>query len=252
MHIGVLDWGIGGLDFTAKLLQARPGIALTYWSDSGSVPYGKLVRAALAERVAAVTGVLQQRGVTHVVVACNAASTVLSEPVVTAGGLVCTGVIEPAIAAAVALPARVFGVIGGQRTIHSGIYRRALLAAGRRVCQRVAQPLSAAVERGDLDSPQLRTTLWQILQPLRGVDALILACTHYTALRPQIVAMLPQVQIVDPAAATLDDVLHAWPVAQATNTRPPSYLTTGDPEAMRAAAWAAFACRLPVVTRTTL
>jgi glutamate racemase len=252
VRVAVLDWGIGGVDFYARLRAAHPRVPVIYWSDAGTTPYGKLGRDALAARVAAVADELRARGATHLVVACNAASTVLDHPRLrarVAAGLPIAGVIAPAIAAALADPARELGVVGGRRTIRSQVYRRGL--RGRRVRQRVAQPLSARVERGELDGPELRAELARILAPLRRVDALVLACTHYTALLPPIRELLPRARIIDPAAATLADVAARWSLRGARPADPavPSdmFLTTGDPAAMRRAARLAFAVDLPEI-----
>lgn len=248
--LGVLDWGIGGIDFHARLRERHPRLATIYWSDSGSLPYGKLGREALAARVGAVASALRERGATHLVIACNAASTVLGHPALARSELAICGVIAPAIAATLADPARVVGVIGGRRTIRSGLYRRALVAAGRRVHARVAQPLSALVERGELDTPLVHAELGRILAPLGQVEALVLACTHYTALLPAIRGLLPRARIIDPAAAALAEVERAWCLAG--QVRSDMFLTTGDPEAMRAAAQLAFGVQLPAVQRVAL
>lgn len=250
MSLAILDWGIGGIDFHARLRARHPALPLIYWSDSGSVPYGKLGREALASRVAAVAGALRERGATRLLIACNAASTVLDHPAVTATGLPASGVIAPAIAAAIADPARRLGVIGGRRTIRSGLYREALLAAGRQVRQRIAQPLSAMVERGELDGPALAAELARILAPLRRVEALVLACTHYTALLAPIRARLPGVRIIDPAAATLAEVERSgWLSGHGGSDM---FLTTGSPAATRDAARLAFGAQLSLVRRVAL
>jgi glutamate racemase len=183
-------------------------------------------------------------------------------------------VIEPALSAALATPARSFGVVGGKRTIASQVYRRGLAIAGRQVIQRVAQPLSALVERGEVDGPEVRAAIARIFAPLRRVDALVLACTHYTALLPPIRALLPATRIIDPTAATLEYVRRQWHLDRTlapASTRPrgasrtlvinphgpgspppgarpsaPSdmFLTTGDPHAMRRAARLAFGVAL--------
>lgn len=250
MKLGVLDWGIGGVDFQARLRARHPELAMLYWSDSGATPYGKLSREALALRVASVIGELRGRGATHVVVACNAASTVLEHPAVVEVGVEICGVIAPAIAAALADPAREIGVIGGRRTICSGLYRQGLTAFGRRVISRVAQPLSAMVERGELDSPAVHIALAGILQPLRRVETLVLACTHYAALLPAIRRIMPDVRIIDPAAVTVAEVERRWCLSgQGAGDM---FLTTGEPAAMRAAARLAFGVTLPAVQRVTL
>lgn len=278
VHLGILDWGIGGLDFYVRLRLANPTVRVTYWSDAGTTPYGKQSQSALAARVEAVAHALRQRGVTHLVVACNAASTVLDDPRLRAlerSGLPISGVIEPALSAALATPARIFGVVGGKRTIASMVYRRGLALAGRQVIQRIAQPLSALVERGEIDGPEVRAAIARIFAPLLRVDALVLACTHYTALLPPIRALLPATRIIDPTAATLEYVQRQWHLDRTLatavtrprgasrtlviNTHSPGspppgarqsapsdmFLTTGDPHAMRRAARLAFGVALP-------
>jgi glutamate racemase len=252
--LGILDWGIGGMGFFKELRARRPEIPVVYWSDAGEVPYGKLPASVLAARVRWVAGMLARRGARHLVVACNAASTVLPRlgitgvagTLATDGGPVqVTGVIAHATRLALRTRVRTLGVIGGRRTIRSGIYRRAL--AGRVVVQRVAQPLSARVEAGDLTSAALEHELRTILGPLRGIEALLLACTHYPALAPRLQALLPDTRLLDPAPELVRWIEAHW----ARGHRPAAdvFLTTGDVAAMRAAAYAAFGVRAAPIRR---
>ena len=251
--IGILDWGIGGLGVYAILGERAPGIPVVYLSDAGAIPYGKLPAARLAARVSAMAARLRAEGATHLVVACNAASTVLPALGVAGvagtietpwGALAVTGVIEHGIALARGAGARTLGVIGGRRTIRSGIYRRRLAQSGRRVRQRVAQPLSARIEAGELAGPALDADLARILAPLRDVDALLLACTHYPAIAPRIAHFVPDVRLLDPAAAVVDWVLAHWRPRRARGIAD-RFLTTGSPAAMRRAAAAAFGVSIP-------
>ncbi|MCA9491689.1 MAG: aspartate/glutamate racemase family protein, partial [Myxococcales bacterium] len=146
-RVGVLDWGIGGVDALDRLRRLRPDLDLVYHSDAGTTPYGRLSRDALASRVSEVVAGL---GVDLVVVACNAASTVLGELDLRVPAI---GVIEPGLEAALATEHRVLGLVGGERTIASGVWERPLVRAGRRVVARAAQPLSAHVEAGRLEGP---------------------------------------------------------------------------------------------------
>ena len=105
----------------------RCRVPIVYLSDTGATPYGRLARRALAQRVERAIDALRARGATHILIACNAASTVIADLKVP---LPVYGVIEPALAElAKRRPARV-GVIGGLRTVRSGHYRRGLVAAG--------------------------------------------------------------------------------------------------------------------------
>ena len=243
MTLGILDWGIGGLGFY-QLFRARfPRSRVVYWSDSGTAPYGKQAPAELTARIDVVARAMAARGVTHLALACHAASSVLHRlPQNRSGRPEITGIIEPGVNAICALRRPGFvGVMGGRRTILSGVYRRML--AGLTVRQRIAQPLSAYVEAGDLDSAALRRDLTAIMSPIQKVDTLLLACTHYPALAPAIQIHAPQSTIVDPAAAMLRWIERSWPLGQ-WNEGADAFITTGDPKAMRRAASMAFGVKI--------
>jgi glutamate racemase len=248
--LGILDWGIGGVGFYALARARLPRLPITYWSDAGTIPYGRQHPAELARRVAAIARWLKREaGVTHLVIACNAASSVL--PRIDLGDDTLpqiTGIIEHGVRAALrrSAPGQTIGVVGGKRTILSGAYRRAL--PGRIVRQRVAQPISARVEAGDLGSDGLSRELDAIMAPLRKVDLLVLACTHYPALIDAFAERAPRADIVDPAAELLAWAVDAWQLdAAAPRSEPDRVLTTGDVAATARAARLAFGMELDPV-----
>lgn len=247
MRLAVVDWGIGGLGFLRLLAGRHPAVEVVYLSDAGCTPYGKLPRPALAARVDRVLCHLADaHGVDHAVIACNAASTVLSELAAPRRGIAVAGVIAPAVdALSRRAPARI-GVIGGRRTIASGLYGRGLRAAGHDVRQRVAQPLSAHVEAGRLDTPEVRRDIATILAPLRDVEILVLACTHYTALSPLLAEGCPRAALYDPVESALAQVEREWPLSEpsAHSAGGHRFLTTGDADAMRRSARLAFGIEL--------
>jgi glutamate racemase len=244
VRLAVLDWGIGGLGFLQLFAARHPHAAAVYLSDAGFTPYGKLPRRALAARVDRILRHLRDAyGVDHAVLACNAASTVLRELAAPREGIAVAGVIAPALAAFARMPPARVGVIGGGRTVRSGAYGRGLRAAGHHVRQRVAQPLSAHVEAGRLDGDAVRGDVACILAPLRDVEILLLACTHYPALAPLLAERCPRAQLFDPAAAALAQVEAEWPLAEIA-PGPHPVLTTGDVDAMRRSARLAFGLEL--------
>lgn len=243
----MIDWGIGGLGFLKLLAARHPAVEAVYLSDAGFTPYGKVPRRPLAARVDRLLAYLADaHGVTHAVLACNAASTVLPDLALPRRGIAVTGVIAPALAALSRMPPARMGVIGGRRTIRSGVYGRALRAAGHHVRQRVAQPLSAHVEAGRLATPDVRRDVSTILAPLRDCEILVLACTHYPALAPLLAEHCPPATLFDPSAATLDAVEREWSFATPSTTTGDGhrFLTTGDTNAMRCAAGLAFGMEL--------
>jgi glutamate racemase len=248
--VAILDWGIGGTDFLRLLRERHPGIPMIYFSDSGALPYGKQTRNDLIARLRAVAIILSDLGARWMVVACNAGSTVLPELTLPSGLESITGVIEHGVRLALASDAAIIGVVGGKRTVRSLAYRRPLERDGRIVLQRVAQPLSALIEDGELESERLHRTLDAIVRPLRGVDALLLACTHYPAVATQFASALPGVRLLDPAPAMVDFVSDAWfqRDGMQDGVAETRFMTTGDPEGMRQSAFHAFGIRIPAVS----
>jgi glutamate racemase len=239
--LGIIDWGIGGLGLVQALDRTAPGLPVLYWSDAGATPYGRMRSDELAGRLTTVVGALAERGATEVVLACNAASTVVGR--LGGAAIPVEGIINHGLASVPEELTGQVGVIGGRRTIVAGHYRRGLARRGRVVLSRVAQPLSAHIEAGRTDSPQFRADLAKILAPLRRVDALVLACTHYPAAREWFAAALPHALLIDPVERMAASIAARHPSTRGTarlGTR--NFLTTGDPEAMRrgaARAWGA-------------
>ena len=227
--LGVVDWGIGGLGLVRALDQAAPGLPVLYWSDAGATPYGRMRVDELAGRLTAVVDALAERGATEVVLACNAASTVVGK--LGASAIPVEGIIEHGLASVAEELTGQVGVVGGRRTIAAGHYRRGLARRGRVVLSRVAQPLSAHIEAGRTGSPEFRSDLVKILAPLRRVDALVLACTHYPAARRWFAAALPHALLIDPAerlaAAIAERHPHTRTVAKLGSR---VFFTTGDPK----------------------
>jgi len=241
MRLGVLDWGIGGLFAVRRVLEKAPGTELLYLSDAGNLPYGRQSAPQLRRSVESALGFLVEQGATELLVACHAASTVL--PGLRLGWPV-HGVID-----ASGLPtARLTLVIGGQRTIRSGAWRRAL--AGRAVLQRVAQPLSAHVEAGRSADSACKADLDRILAPAHGATGVVLACTHYAALAEAIAERMPGAWVVDPAIGVVDRLLDGLPAG--VDRPAPRFFTTGAPQAMVEVADKALGMRLSAVEKVVL
>jgi glutamate racemase len=229
--IGMLDWGVGGLGCYRALRVAYPNLNVLYCSDTGAAPYGKLTQCALSKRVAHMLARLVTLGATHLIVACNAASTVLADVSLPVPLL---GIVECGIAVVPAAFSGSLGLVGGLRTIESQLYQRALSKPTRRIVARVAQPLSAHIEAGSTDSPAFAADLAEIMAPLADAEAILLACTHYPAVAAQIAGYAPRAELLDPAAALTALISTRWQLA---TFKPSTRLfCTGDPDAMQYAA----------------
>ena len=246
-NLGIVDWGIGGIGIS-KLVRSRIGtVPVVYFSDTGVTPYGRMSRPDLVSRLNAVIGFLRSRGVTHLLLGCNAASTVL--PFLNVAGLQVKGVIESAVRATERMRPGRLALIGGRRTVLSGVYRRAFAERGIEIEQRIAQPLSGLIESGDISSPELRAHISAILAPIRQCSHLLLACTHYPAIIPVLKEFVSANTIfIDPADELVTEIARWRLPLGGTET----FFTSGDPGKMQESARKAFGVRIKTVKRVVL
>ncbi len=246
LRLGIIDWGIGGVSIY-KLVRERLGLSVTYLSDTGVTPYGKMTRPELTARLNAVIAYLKSREVTHLVIGCNAASTAVGE--IDAQGLIVEGMIDNAVRFASKLKPKRLAVIGGRRTVLSGVYREGFREKGIDIDQRIAQPLSGLIEAGDVGSDRLNAEARRILAPIRNSSHILLACTHYPAIAPVLSQFVsPATVFIDPAESLLPKIAK-WSIDPGGND---IFLTTGDAAAMRRSAKLAFSVETGVCRRVEI
>ena len=246
-HLGIVDWGIGGLGIY-KL--ARTGIGdfpVTYFSDTGVTPYGKMSQRELISRLTKVIAFLRSQGVTHILFGCNAASTAI--PFLNSSETKLAGVIEAALRVTVRMHPSRLAIIGGRRTVLSGVYRRAFAERRVAVRQRIAQPLSGLIENGETHSSRLREECRKILLPIRKCSHLLLACTHYSAIVSDLREFVSTgTIIIDPSDEIVNQIAQWRLPAGGRQT----FITSGDTEKMKQAAFSAFGIRLARITRVDI
>lgn len=243
--LGIIDWGIGGVSIYKLIKERMPGAAILYFSDTGATPYGKMGRRELSERLDAVIEFLKSKGMTRLVIGCNAASTAIGD--LRDHGIKIDGVIEPAVEAAARLKPARLGVIGGRRTVVSGVYRRAFAAKGIDINQRIAQPLSGLIESGDTASDVLRSEAKRILSPLKNCSHVLLACTHYPAIEPVLREYVSELtKFIDPAAAVVKKL------GKLNSAGEDRFFTTGDARQMKRSAKLAFGVEIDAIEKAKI
>lgn len=235
MTIGICDYGIGGISLY-RHLREKCDCDIVYFSDTGVVPYGQMPAEELRERVAKVVTFLFDEGAEYVAVACNAASTELPDDPRVAG------MIRYGIETVRKENIQVVGIVGGYRTVESGVYRIPLEKCGIRVLQQPAQALSIHIEAGDIASDQLQAEVQSIFEPLRTCGSVLLACTHYPVISDRIQAAFPGMRLLDPMEHMITDLLKQWkPFAGSRTDR---WITSGNAEKMSRAGKNAFGVEL--------
>ena len=204
--IGVFDSGAGGLTVVGALLDLLALERVVYFGDTAYVPYGPRPPEEIRRFAVDASRFLAAHGAKLIVMGCNMSSAMALDEARGAVDCPVLGTIDAgARSAAEASVTGRIGVAATEGTVASGAYERAL-AAIRPLATVVQQPcplLVPAVEDG-LQDGVLDDAVARSLGPVRDADTdtLILGCTHYPLLRPQIQRFLgPQVTLIDPALA---------------------------------------------------
>jgi glutamate racemase len=210
--IGVFDSGIGGLTVMREIAAVLPGEGVAYLGDTARVPYGIRSPGTVRRYAREGASFLMQRGIKLLVVACNTMSAVGLDGMDTGTDIPVIGVILPgARAAAEATQNGRVGVIGTEATVRSRAYGEAIRSVGPSVeVFSAACPLFVPlVEEGWLEGEVPRLVAKRYLHDLRdrGIDTLVLGCTHYPLLKPMLSEVLgPGITLIDSAEETAKEV----------------------------------------------
>ncbi|MEZ4814336.1 MAG: glutamate racemase [Bdellovibrionota bacterium] len=205
--IGIFDSGVGGLSVLKEIRKLLPCENLIYVADSAYVPYGNKSPQFILERSEKISEFLISKGAKAIVIACNTATAVSVKPLRIKWPRIPILGMEPAVKPALEkTKTGIVGVLATVGTLKSAQFAALLdkFEAKTRVVLQAAPGLVEYVERGDLDSRELRQLIASYVSPLvlKGVDVIVLGCTHYPFLREIIQQEAGvQVALVDTGAA---------------------------------------------------
>jgi glutamate racemase len=238
--IGIFDSGVGGLTVARAILDQLPGEELRYLGDTAHSPYGPRPIAEVRRLALDACDRLVESGVKMLVMACNTASAACLRDARERYPVPVVEVIVPAVRRAVAATRTgSVGVIGTAATIASGAYQDAFAAApGVRVTAVSCPRFVDFVERGKTSGRQILGLAQGYLEPLlaRGVDTLVLGCTHYPLLTGVLsVVMGDGVTLVSSAEETAKDVYRVLTASDALRPETAGapvhrFAATGDPD----------------------
>lgn len=210
--IGIFDSGIGGLTVLKELMAALPRENTIYLGDTARVPYGIRSAETVTRYSFENTHFLLSQEIKMLVVACNTASAISLEAVQKEFPLPVIGVLQPgARAAAAATRTRKVGVIGTEATIGSGAYQRAIRQVDPtiEVFSRSCPLFVPLVEEGWIDNDVAELVARRYLEPIvnRGIDTLVLGCTHYPLLKSVLRKITGEgITLIDSATETAREV----------------------------------------------
>jgi glutamate racemase len=203
--IGLFDSGIGGTSIWKEIHTILPNEDTIYLADSKNAPYGQKSKEEIIDLSFKNTEYLLDQNAKIIVVACNTATTNAIKELREKYDVPFIG-IEPAIKpAAFHTKTKTIGILATKGTLSSELFYKTVASlVGIKVIEQVGYNLVTLIEEGKLGSQEIKQLLEEYLHPMieANIDHLVLGCSHYPYLVPQIKEILPKsVKIIDSGEA---------------------------------------------------
>lgn len=210
--IGVFDSGIGGLTVLKEIVKGMPDEGTIYLGDTARVPYGIRSPETVIRYSFENTRFLFSKDIKVLVVACNTASSVGLDRIKSVVPIPVIGVIEPGVKAAVKTTRnKKIGIIGTEATIRSNSYTRLINAIDGDIevsglpCPLFVPLVEEGWVEGDIAIMIAERYLIEIKD--KGIDTLVLGCTHYPLLKQVISKVMGEgVILIDSAVEVAKEV----------------------------------------------
>lgn len=205
--IGIFDSGVGGLSVLKAIRAELPQESILYLGDQAHIPYGSRSKTQIRNFSVAITQFLLAQGAKLIVVACNTASAAALHDLRNMFPAIPIVGMEPAVKpAAETTQTGKVGVLATPTTFSGELYASVVerFAHGVEIYKSTCPGLVRQIELGRLDTPKTRQILAEALTPMlmAGIDTVVLGCTHYPFVIPEITAITgPIVRVIDPAPA---------------------------------------------------
>lgn len=204
--IGIFDSGVGGTSIWKEIQELLPNEHTIYLADSKNAPYGEKSKEDILQLSIKNTEYLLGQNCKLIVVACNTATTNAVGCLRNIYDVPFIG-IEPAIKpAALQSKSKTIGVLATKGTLTSSLFHSTAkdYAGNSQIIEQQGKGLVELIESGKLYAAETRELLQGYIQPMlnKGIDYLVLGCTHYPYLIPLLKEILPEgIQIIDSGEA---------------------------------------------------
>lgn len=204
--IGIFDSGVGGTSIWKEINTLLPFENTIYLADSANAPYGSKGKDQIIALSEKNTEYLLNHNSKIIVVACNTATTNAIKHLRQKYDIPFIG-IEPAIKpAALQTQTKAIGILATKGTLSSELFHNTsqLYSKGIELIEQEGEGIVQLVESGKINSEEMKVLLEIYLKPMlkANIDYLVLGCTHYPYLIPQLLKMLPNhIRVIDSGQA---------------------------------------------------
>ena len=204
--IGFFDSGVGGTSIWKEVITLLPKENTIYLSDSMNAPYGEKSKEEIIALCKKNTEFLLKKNCKLIDAACNTATTNAITFLRDNYQVPFIG-IEPAIKpAALITKTNTIGILATKGTLNSALFEKTSRAISKdiKIQETIGKGLVELIEAGKLNSEEMSILLSSYLKPMiaNNIDSLVLGCTHYPYLIPQIRKIVgSKIKIIDSGEA---------------------------------------------------
>ncbi|MBR5192040.1 MAG: glutamate racemase [Clostridia bacterium] len=207
--LGIFDSGLGGLTVLDSLLGYCDYDRIVYFGDTERVPYGAHKKTTILEYAKQDVRFLLSKGVDEIIVACATVTSNAIGELKQAFEVPIIGIIDAAVEKACKSTINGnIGVIATKASISSNVYEKSInkILPSAKVFNKACPLFVPLIEYGfthegvEVSYKACEYYLKDLKE--NNIDTLILGCTHYPLLKPQIVNVLGEnVKLIDVGVA---------------------------------------------------
>lgn len=181
MRIGMFDSGIGGLTVLKSFLKYHPNNEYVYYGDTLNVPYGNKSKEELFILSKKIIEYLESKKVDIIVIACGTVSSNLYEELKKISSVPIYSIISELKEYVEEKEYRNLLVMATTATIDTHVFKKMLSINVKEIpCPKLV-PLIEENNDKELDN-----VLKEYLDNVKGIDAIVLGCTHYPLIKDKI------------------------------------------------------------------
>ena len=238
--IGLFDSGIGGTSIWKEINNLLPNEDTIYLADSKNAPYGQKSKEEIIALSSKNTEYLLNKNAKLIVVACNTATTNAIMELRAKYDVPFIG-IEPAIKpAALHSETQKIGILATKGTLNSELFYKSVEKfQDIKIIEQIGFGLVDLIENGKIKSDEIKKLLTEYLTPMieADIDYLVLGCSHYPYLIPEIKKILPsKIHIIDSGEAvakqTKKVLLETIGLNNSTEKGSNLFFTNGNPQVL--------------------
>ena len=178
MKIGIFDSGVGGLTVLKSIYDKYPNNEYIYIGDNKHLPYGNKTKEELLSYSSRIIDYFINQNVDLIVIGCNTiCSNIFDKLKEKYPNVTLIGVIDATIDLFIKSNKKNVLVIGTEKTIESNIYEEKIHGFNKNIkVNSLSTPNLVPLIENSCDCSK---EIENILDKYKGIDSIILGCTHY-------------------------------------------------------------------------